>query len=246
MVLLLFDWFCNVFTPLSTVCNGFHCFSMVLLWSSLIFNAFAIFSFLFQAYANHCATIGKSMKSNFFMGGVHPPGMYPPIEKLLFRDFPMVALWFPLFFQWFAMVLLLFQWFCNSFHDHPIIFAMILLVFHWFCIMFSLPFRWFAMAFIVFSMVFLWSFAIFNDFAMVSIALSRVCNGFLLLFQGFAMVSIAFSMVFAVVSIAHPIVFAMVLLLFHWFCNVFTPLSMVCNGFHCLLNGFTVLFFDFQ
>ena len=52
--------------------------------------------------------------------------------------------------------------------------------------------------------------------------------------------------VFAVVSIAQPIAFAMVLLLFHWFSDVFTPLSMVCNGFHCFLNGFTVVFFDFQ
>ena len=51
---------------------------------------------------------------------------------------------------------------------------------------------------------------------------------------------------FAMVSIAHPTVFAMVLLLFHWFSDVFTPLSMVCNGFHCFLNGFTVVFFDFQ
>ena len=134
---------------------------MVLLWSSLIFDAFAMFSLLFQAFANHCATIGKSMKSNFSMGGYTPRGCTPPIEKLLFIDFPMVARWFPLFFQWFVMVLLLFKWFCNSFHDHPIIFAM-------------------------------------------------------------------------------------VLLLFHWFCNVFTPLSMVCNGFHCFLNGFIVVFRDFQ
>ena len=67
------------------------------------------------------------------------------------------------------------------------------------------------------------------------IALSRVGNGFHCFFNGFA-----------VVSIARPIVFAIVLLRFHWFCNVFTPLSMVCNGFHCLLNGFTVVFFDFQ
>ena len=78
MVLLLFDWFCNVFTPLSMVCNGFHCFSMVLLWSSLIFNAFAMFALLFQAFANHCATIGKSMKSKFSMGGGTPPGDVPP------------------------------------------------------------------------------------------------------------------------------------------------------------------------
>ena len=111
MVSLLFDWFCNVFTPLSTVCNGFHCFSMVLLWSSLIFNAFAIFSFLFQAYANHCATIGKSMKSNFFMGGVHPPGMYPPQKKVTFQRFPNGS----------EMVSIVLSMVCNGFVAFPMV-----------------------------------------------------------------------------------------------------------------------------
>ena len=73
MVLLRFHWFCNVFTPLSMVCNGFHCFSMVLLWSSLIFNAFAMFALLFQAFANHCATIAQ------------PRGVYPPHKKVTFH-----------------------------------------------------------------------------------------------------------------------------------------------------------------
>ena len=37
---------------------------------------------------NHCATIGKSLKSNFSMGGVHPRGVYPPHRKVTFHWFP--------------------------------------------------------------------------------------------------------------------------------------------------------------
>ena len=37
---------------------------------------------------NHCATIGKSMKSNFSMGGVHPRGVCPPHRKVTFHRFP--------------------------------------------------------------------------------------------------------------------------------------------------------------
>ena len=151
-----------VFIGLSMICNGLVAFSMILQWFWCFFIGFAMFPFpfrrfsmllqwfslLFQAFANHCATIRKSMKSNFSMGGVHPPGVYPPHRKVTFHRFPIGC-------------------------------------------------------------------------AMVSIVLSVVCYGF-----------VAFSMVFAMVFI-HPFMFAMVSLLFHWFCNAFTPLAMVCNGFHC-------------